>query len=59
VSASYPITSCPAEELYPPASSNTISTARNSRGENIQVPASMAYPDYKKVYLDKSLTLEQ
>ena len=33
--------------------------ARNREGKNIQVPASMTYPDYKKVYLDKSLTLEQ
>ena len=33
--------------------------ARNNKGENIQVPASMTYPDYKKVYLDKSMTLEQ
>ena len=25
--------------------------ARNSKGENIQVPASMTYEDYKKAYL--------
>lgn len=35
------------------------SIARNSKGENIKVPASMTYPDYKKVYLDKTMTLEQ
>ena len=33
--------------------------ARNREGKNIQVPAEMKYPDYKAVYLDKTLTFEK
>ncbi len=33
--------------------------ARDKSGKNIQVPAEMKYPDYKKIYLEQSMTLEQ
>lgn len=33
--------------------------ARNSKGENIQVPASMNYSEYKRVYLDKVITFNR
>ena len=32
--------------------------ARNSKGENIKVPAEMKYADYKAVYLEKRMTLK-
>jgi len=34
-------------------------TAKNSKGENIQIPADMNYSDYKKVYIDRNLIIEQ
>lgn len=34
-------------------------TAKNAKGENIQIPADMNYSDYKKVYIDRNLTIEQ
>ena len=33
--------------------------ARDKSGKNIKVPAEMKYPDYKKIYLDQTMTLQQ